>query len=171
MITWINHTCFVVEEIERSLAFYRDLLGMTVERDTLLEGPEIARAWGLKDTRYRLVYLGIGDNRHALELMQFHQPLSRQAKRSLTDIGTVHLGCIVNDLGKMYRELSAKGVKFTCPPIYRGERPYPLSRKVAIMLDPDGNLVELIERAPAPAQAQDGGGNPVSLPGGYRDAP
>ena len=33
MIKWINHTCFIVKDLEKSLVFYRDLLGMTVERE------------------------------------------------------------------------------------------------------------------------------------------
>jgi catechol 2,3-dioxygenase-like lactoylglutathione lyase family enzyme len=32
-VEWMNHTGFVVSNLERSLEFYRDLLGLEVERD------------------------------------------------------------------------------------------------------------------------------------------
>ena len=39
-VQWMNHTGFVVSDMERSLAFYRDMLGLGIERDQILErGP------------------------------------------------------------------------------------------------------------------------------------
>ena len=35
-VEWMNHTGFVVNDLERSLEFYRDLLGLEVERDQIL---------------------------------------------------------------------------------------------------------------------------------------
>ena len=41
-VEWMNHTVFVVNDLERSLEFYRDLLGLEVERDQILEGEFIS---------------------------------------------------------------------------------------------------------------------------------
>ncbi len=39
MVTGIHHTSLVVSDLERSLTFYRDLLGMTVAIDTEMSIP------------------------------------------------------------------------------------------------------------------------------------
>ena len=70
-VQWMNHTGFVVSDIERSLAFYRDLLGLSIERDQVLEGDFISEVVGYPDARLRIVYLGAGDQRHSVELIQY----------------------------------------------------------------------------------------------------
>ena len=35
-VEWMNHTGFVVSDMERSLIFYRDQLGLEIERDQIL---------------------------------------------------------------------------------------------------------------------------------------
>ena len=42
-VDWMYHTGFVVSDMERSLAFYRDLLGLQEERNAVLEGEPISR--------------------------------------------------------------------------------------------------------------------------------
>ena len=46
-VQWMNHTGFVVSDMERALAFYRDLLGLNIERDQILEGEFISELVGL----------------------------------------------------------------------------------------------------------------------------
>ena len=40
MISGIHHTSFTVSDMERSIAFYRDVLGMKVDWDSLEAGVE-----------------------------------------------------------------------------------------------------------------------------------
>ena len=61
-------------------------------------------------------------------------------------MGATHLGIIVDDLEALYQDLSAKGVKFLCPPVDRPERIY--GRKVSYLQDPDGNWLEFLQGAP-----------------------
>ena len=64
----MDHTGYVVEDMDRSLAFYRDLLGLRVERDTVAEGEWITQVVGYSGARVRIVILGLGDLRHSVEL-------------------------------------------------------------------------------------------------------
>ena len=48
-VEWMNHTGFVVSDMERSLAFYRDQLGLEIERDQVLEGEFISELVGYPD--------------------------------------------------------------------------------------------------------------------------
>ncbi|MDO8751217.1 MAG: VOC family protein [Dehalococcoidia bacterium] len=150
-LQWMNHTGFVVEDIERSLAFYRDLLGLQVERDGVMEGDFISNLTGFADARLRIVYLGNGDGRHSVELIQYLNPVGARPQRpNRNDVGVTHLGIIVDDLESLHRSLSAKGVSFVSPPAYRSEARYPWAACAAYVRDPDGNYLEFIERAPAP---------------------
>ena len=37
-VEWMNHTGLSVSNMDRSLEFYRDTLGLEIERDSILEG-------------------------------------------------------------------------------------------------------------------------------------
>ena len=47
MIIAMHHTAISVKNIEGSLAFYRDLLGMKVVIDSRISGPEVDQILGL----------------------------------------------------------------------------------------------------------------------------
>ena len=153
-VEWMNHTGFVVSDMERSRAFYRDLLGLQEERDQILEGEFISELVGYPDARLHIVYLGPGDMRHSVELIQYlNPPGDAVTLPQRHQVGATHLGVIVDDLDAFYQELSAKGVSFVSPPAERPGAVYPLARKGCYMQDPDGNWLELLERPPADAGA------------------
>ena len=153
-VEWLNHTSLVVSDMERSLAFYRDLLGLTEERNDVLEGEMISQVTGFENTRIHVAYLGIGDMRHSVELVQYLNPAAGNDDRAPHNaVGTAHLGVIVEDLDSVYRDLSDAGVEFIGPPAERPGAPYPWARKACFAVDPDGYLIEFIERAPAPPGA------------------
>jgi len=62
--------------MDRSLAFYRDVLGMQVGRD-MEAGPDgpLARVTGLKDCVARILHLESGGS--MLELLEYRQPEAR----------------------------------------------------------------------------------------------
>ena len=151
-VEWMNHTGFVVSDMERSRAFYRDLLGLTEERDQILEGEFISELVGYPDARLHIVYLGPGDMRHSVELIQYlNPPGDAVSLPQRHQVGATHLGVIVDDLDAFYQQLSAKGVSFVSPLAIRPGAVYPMARKGCYMQDPDGNWLELLERPPADA--------------------
>ena len=150
-VEWMNHTGFVVSDMERSLAFYRDLLGLIEERDQILEGEFISELVGYPDARLHIVYLGSGDMRHSVELIQYlNPPGTAVAMPERHQVGASHLGVIVDDLDAFYAELSNRGARFVSPPAIRPGAVYPMASKGCYMQDPDGNWLELLERPPAP---------------------
>ena len=56
-VEWMNHTGFVVSDMERSLDFYRDLLGLQEERNHILEGEFISQLVGYPNAKLHIVYL------------------------------------------------------------------------------------------------------------------
>lgn len=153
-VEWFNHTGFVVKDMERALAFYKDQLGLEEERNDILEGDLISQLTGFPDAKLHIVYLGVGDMRHAIELIQYINPPGVTGSSiQPNDVGASHVGVIVDDLDAFYADLSAKGVKFVNPPFLRPDAQYPWARKACYLQDPEGNWLELIERPPAPPGA------------------
>ncbi len=150
-VEWMNHTGSVVSDMGRSLEFYQDLLGLKQERNQILEGEFISELVGYPDARLHIVYLGTGDLRHSVELIQYLNPAGTPAAMpERHQVGASHLGVIVDDLDAFYAELSSRGVRFVSPPAIRPGTVYPMASKGCYMQDPDGNWLELLERPTAP---------------------
>ena len=114
----------------------------------------ISQLTGYPGVRLHNVYLGTANARHAVELLQYLEPVGgRVAPTERNNVGTTHIGIIVDDLDSLYQELSAKGVKFVNPPAVRPNASYPWAQKACYLQDPDGNWLEFIEREPTPPDA------------------
>ena len=130
------------------------MLWLEEERNHILEGEFISQLVGYPNARLHIVYLGSGDVRHSVELIQYLNPAGeRTAPSDRNNVGATHLGIIVDDLDSFYEELSSKGFRFVSPPAIRPNAIYPLARKGCYLQDPDGNWLELLERPPAPEGA------------------
>ena len=140
-VEWMNHTGFVVSDMERSLDFYRDLLGLQEERNHILEGEFISQLVGYPNAKLHIVYLGAGDVRHSVELIQYLNPPGERIEPSdRNSVGATHLGIIVDDLDSFYEELSSQGFRFVSPPAVRPNATYPLARKGCYLQDPRRQL-------------------------------
>lgn len=145
MIGGLHHSAISVRDMEKSLAFYRDMLGMKVSVDTELSGPEMDQAIGETAVKARVVLLE-GKNGGMLELIQFLQPKppDRPAVRKFSDLGICEIALEVKNIDKLGQELEKKGVKFRYPPLTL-ELPRLGKVKFTHLLDPDGVQVELVE--------------------------
>ena len=123
--------------MERSLAFYRDQLGLKEERDFVLEDEFISQLVGYPNARLHIVYLGLGDMKHSVELVQYLSPPGGSvALPGLNHVGATHLGIIVDDLDSFYEELSGSGIRFVNPPTVRPDATYPWQGRPATSRTP-----------------------------------
>lgn len=153
-VEWMNHTGFVVSDMGRALEFYRDVLGLRVQRDMVLEGDIVTQLTGFENAKVHVIYLG-NDLKHAVELVQFLEPaVTPWTRPPRNRVGTAHLGLIVEDLDSIYEDLSGRGYEFVNPPALRPDAVYPWARKVCYVYDPDGNMLELLERDAPPEGAE-----------------
>lgn len=150
----LYHTGFIVSDLERSLAFYRDLLGMRVERPpTELVGEWISAVVGYEGARIRSAYVGIGDG-HSIELIQYLSPYPKpSAGADRARIGAAHAGMLVDDVRAWYDKLRSAGVTVTGPPALR-DVAFPWARYAIYFQDPDGNWLEFAERGPKPPDSR-----------------
>lgn len=114
----IGYVIVGVSELERALAFYRDVMGF----EPLYSAPEFYyAAFQVGDLRFSIAAGGGGE-------------------------GTTHgtgnrntgIGFVVPDVDAAYAELAGKGVTFTTPPC---EQPW--GGYMAMFADPDGNVFYL----------------------------
>src|SRR3990172_13071979 len=142
--TGIHHTSLVIGEMERSLRFYRDLLGMEVMVDTEMKGEMLDREVALEAAHVRVVELKVGEASAFLELLQYYSPTGKPfpADFRCCDTGAPHVAFLVPDIRRAYEQLSAAGVRFTAPPPDVDSGAFAGSRTV-YCYDPDGIVGEL----------------------------
>ena len=117
----------MVDDQDRALAFYTDVLGFVKKHDILLGGP------------YRWITVtspeGPGDVELVLEPNAM--PEVRALQLALVEQGTPYLAFEVDDVDAEYERLRGRGVSFTTEPVDQG----PI--RLAIFADGVGNLVQI----------------------------
>ena len=143
MILTTNHTSFTVSDVERSVAFYRDLLGFKLL--SLAERPQgfAEIATGIPGAHLKVAYLEAPGG-HRLELVQYLSPPGAKLDTRTNNVGSAHLALIVVDLRLVYQEFKAKGVRFKGEPIETPAGPNK-GNLMVYMLDPDDFTLELIQ--------------------------
>lgn len=138
----------VVSDIEKSLAFYTQALGLK-EASTFDVNAEMGKKAGLSDSKpfhVHVMKLGDSPNATAVKLMQFVGTPGSPPNNSFihSSYGIRYLTMYVTDIDAAMARAAGAGVK----PIAEG--PYLLPGHapdrvyLAIVRDPDGNMIELI---------------------------
>ena len=53
----VNHVGISVTDVEKSIEFYRDALGLTLFQDQMISGPDVDLHANVKDGKFRMVLL------------------------------------------------------------------------------------------------------------------
>lgn len=149
-VQMIYHVGFIVSDIEQSLRWYTDVLGLKVEREIReLSGEWISAVTGFTATKLKMAWVGVGDG-CSIELDQYIAPPGSDAPcpSHRNDVGAAHVGIQVDDVHAEYERLLDLGVKFAGPPPPRLPNKFPWAKCAAFLQDPDGNWIELLERDP-----------------------
>jgi MIP family channel proteins len=144
----IDHTAIAVEETDRSLGFYRDVLGFHVAGGSVNYGPEQERLNHVFGSRVRITSLRSSAG-PGIELLEYLAPRNGQPFPRGTmanDVWHVHTTFLVADLSSASSELQRKGIQSIAS---GAEDVQPLARagsKGSFIRDPDGH--ELLLRTP-----------------------
>ena len=151
MLGPMHHSSRTVSDIEKSIAFYRDILGFEVVEDISSDEEGIQYASTTPDSRLRIVMLQAGGA--IVELIQFLKAEGKAYDHppALNDVGSSHIAFEPEDLDAAYADLVDKGVRFATSPqvTWRGPGRY---WRAAIFYDPDGfdlALFKMYEGEPA----------------------
>ena len=146
MIRRVHHTSFTVSDMDMSLAFYRDLLGMEVIGDQGGKGGYLAEVVGFPDVDMRVVFLRpTPDSTELLELIEYRSPRGAPADVRTCNPGAGHLCLVVEEIHSLCDQLRAAGVKFASNApvaILAGRH---AGGYTVYSRDPDGVTLELIQ--------------------------
>jgi len=144
-MTSLLHTGLTVRDLDRSLGFYRDTLGMETVFEQEKEGGYLAAIVGYPGAHVRMAHLAFPGDAHRLELFEYLEPPSRGEAGEPRDVGITHVCLLVADVAALSERLRAAGIDFYSDPI-----PVDTGANaggVGVYLrDPDGITLELFQR-------------------------
>lgn len=118
MIKGIEHAALSVSDLDRSMEFYRDVMGLEVIRvlECDVESP-LGKVVGLNPCKARIAHLQRGEV--MLELFEYQNPRGEEIKKSRTqaDHGYIHIGFTSTDTRADYERLRSHGVEFISEPV------------------------------------------------------
>lgn len=145
--SFVSAIGFTVSDMDRSIAFYRDVLTFKPISDVEVDGPEYDQLWGIFGVRARVVRMQLGEER--LELIEFLSPpdvRSIPVPSYSNGLWFQHFAIVVRDMDAAWAQLRKHHVRQISP------RPQtiPVSNTAAAGIkaikfrDPDGHNLELL---------------------------
>ena len=144
----LHHTGLTVSDLERSLHFWRDAMGLEVLFQQEKAGGYLEAIVGEPGAHVLMAHLAFGGEGPRIELFQYLAPGGGRHFSRPADQGFAHVCVACDDLGEwLERLIAAGGTPFSEPVeidtgVNRGGRG-------VYLRDPDGHVVELFERPQA----------------------
>jgi catechol 2,3-dioxygenase-like lactoylglutathione lyase family enzyme len=148
MLQRILHANIVVRDLDRTLRFYRDLLGFKVAFADTTDDPKLGVTFGVKEgvrMRWALIRLGDDENSPFLDVEQWLLPEAVAGSYpSCNHVGICRIALQVVDIDKAYNDMKGKGVDFLSSP-QTVSIPEIGDFKLCCLKDPDGIVLELVQ--------------------------
>lgn len=151
MINEVVHIGITVKNMDRSLEFYKNVLGLSYKGEILMKGKETDKLFGKENCKLRVVYLNGSEHMMAppVELLEFQgeNPFSDDRDRAeLSRVSISEICFKVDNIDKTYLRLKEKGVEFISKPQLFDFSSEGFGKSKAVYFrDPDGIILELIE--------------------------
>ena len=135
-----RHTGIICKSLNKSLYFYKNILGLKVLQKFSDNSDYINKVSGLKKTNVKMIKLQMKSG-EILELLSYPSIKTKLPKLSLYNVGLLHIALEVSDIEKVYKTLKKKKVKFLSEPVISSEK----FAKVCFCLDPNNVRIELVQ--------------------------
>ncbi len=145
MIKSTEHFSFTVSNLNDSLHFFCELLGLKATPVMEVDDEDLQKIVGVPGARLRLSLVQVPDNKN-IELIEYAKPKGKKLDLKVCNAGVAHLAFVVDDIQKMYDDLSKKGVKFNNPPVLVPGNDGKGRWAVCYLKGPDDITLELIEK-------------------------
>lgn len=153
MLDGVWHFSFSVADLDRSVAFYADLLGFTLVHRQEQHNAYTRRLVGYPDAHLRVAQLAVpgqprGRSSHDLELVEYVTPRGTRGDPGICNPGAAHLAVVALDAQATHERLSSAGVAFVSPPnaITAGVN---AGGFACYFRDPDDIVLELVQPPPS----------------------
>jgi len=162
-VVGVGNFIHVVSNLDKSLEFYHDVLGMDLQRAPgaqapagprpFLSAPEVPRLYNAVGAQYRVLSALVPESPMRAELVEFKDVDRKPVRPRVQDPGASILVLTVRDLAT----IMARVKKSTTTVITRGGGAVPVDNgsQAILLSDPDGFFVELVQRNPTPATKAD----------------
>ncbi|EMA36539.1 Glyoxalase/bleomycin resistance protein/dioxygenase [Halococcus hamelinensis 100A6] len=132
-----HHTGITVRDLDESIEFYRDVLGLEVAAEFTLSDEEFAAAVAVEGATGKFAHLDAGGSR--VELIEYEPEGETVGETMVNQPGAKHLGLATDDVDGFYEGLP-ESVEALSEPRTTGS-----GSRILFVRDPEGNLVELVE--------------------------
>ncbi|MEG0670162.1 VOC family protein [Clostridium sp.] len=148
MIREIIHVGITVSNIERSIEFYKNVLGLKFCGQMVMEGESTDKLFGMDNCKVKVAYLNGSDkvNCPPVELIEFANHNFKENNSCLDRISISEICFKVSDIEDTYEKLKKLNVEFISEPQYFDLRNQGFGVSKAVYFkDIDGNILELIQ--------------------------
>jgi catechol 2,3-dioxygenase-like lactoylglutathione lyase family enzyme len=138
-----DHTGITVSNLERSLAFWRDVLGFELSHRAHQTGELAAEITGVAGAEILIAVVKAPG--HKIELLEYRAPAERKrADLRPCDVGSVHIAITVDDLDAVLETIVSSGWKAAGKPQTLTMGPN-AGKRVIYVRDPDGTTIEFMQ--------------------------
>jgi catechol 2,3-dioxygenase-like lactoylglutathione lyase family enzyme len=140
----VSHFGIQVEDIERSVRFYGDVLGFELVTRWVRDQEYIQELVGYPGVELQVAVFRLPVSDAFLEILEYRNVERHPVDPSTANPGTAHFCLYVTDLDAVYERLLAEGVRFVSPVKSPNVGPN-RGGKAVYFMDPDGIRIELIQ--------------------------
>ena len=126
--------------MQKSLHFYRDILGLRVIQDFSDNSNYINKITGITNANVHMIKLKAEDGT-VLEILEYCNHPTKLVNQPIYNAGASHIAFQVKNADEAYEILKGKGVKIISEPVLSSEK----IAKVFFCLDPNMVRIELVE--------------------------
>ncbi|MEY2505722.1 MAG: hypothetical protein QOH01_51 [Verrucomicrobiota bacterium] len=139
-----DHTGITVSDVERSLVFWRDVLGFELSHRAHQKGDLAEKITGVPGAEILIAVVKAPG--HKIELLEYRAPANRKKQNNLQpcDFGHVHIALTVENLDDVLETIAVSGWKAAGEPQTLTVGPN-AGKRVIYVRDPDGTTIEFMQ--------------------------
>ena len=148
MVGRIYHVGLTVSDLNRSIAFYRDILGLEFQGEIFMEGEETDKMFRKENCKARVAYLNGSKALEAppVELIQFVDSKIHKEESDLFTTSISEVCFYTDDINSVYKTLIENHVECLSEPQYFDFRADGFGESRAFYFrDPDGIILEMMQ--------------------------
>jgi catechol 2,3-dioxygenase-like lactoylglutathione lyase family enzyme len=155
------HFSFTVSDIERSVQFYRDLIGLRLVHRMVHDQSYTSTQIGFANALLKVALFNLPDmpqgsspSGHLLELIEYANPRGEPTDTTTNRPGAAHLALQVDDIYAEFERLKAAGVRMKSDAPVKITHGRHTGGWTCYMLDPDNITLEMVQ-LPVPFEPDD----------------
>ena len=142
MVKDLLHVGIGVKDLEKSVWFYTEVMGMEEEYRTHNGGEKISLVVDIENADFDVCV--VKKNGVRIELLDYKNDEAKRDDRHLRqdEPGLIHLAFLVDDVDKEYERIRAFGFEFNAPPMVAREN----GPKITYFKGPDNVIIEIFQK-------------------------